>query len=414
MAEKRISTRERLRQIDHSLLSRLRRVRKRFIFIVQAAVGAGLAFWVAQTFFGHEIPFFAPIAVVVTLGISGGNRLNKALEMSIAGVVGVGVGQLLVHTLGTGDWQIAAGVAISLTVAALLSKSQLVSNQVAIGAILIATIMPHGGGTERIIDAAIGSVIGVLSIALIPNSALRDARHEIAKVLSVASSVLHDVAEGAEKGDSERIEDALQQVRGTQSNIDHMLEATASGREIAGLSPFRWGSRKHLRSIERILTPVDNATRNVRVLARRCVVLSVDGDKSPPRLINIIDELSEITVELSQSYETSARVSQAHEIPGIVNRLRIIGARADLSVISDDPVLSEYAILSQVRFLTVDLLMVAGMSHESAVSVLAPTSSTPAYPPEVWEVVDIQENVRGVVEKYDKQRKPRESRPDDL
>ena len=170
MADKRISTRERLRHLDHSLVSRAQRVRKRFIFIVQAAVGAGLAFWVAQTFFGHEIPFFAPIAVVVTLGISGGNRLNKALEMSVAGVVGVGVGQLLVHTLGTGDWQIAAGVAISLTVAALLSKSQLVSNQVAIGAILIATIMPHGGGTERIIDAAIGSVIGVLSIALIPKT----------------------------------------------------------------------------------------------------------------------------------------------------------------------------------------------------------------------------------------------------
>ena len=261
--------------------------------------------------------------------------------------------------------------------------------------------MPQGGGTERIIDAAIGSVIGIISIALIPNSALRDARHEIAKVLSVASSVLHDVAEGAEAGDSERIEDALQQVRGTQSNIDHMLEATASGREIAGVSPFRWGSRKHLRSIERILTPVDNATRNVRVLARRCMVLSVDGDKITPRLINIIDELAEIALELSQIYETSARVSQAHEIPGIVNRLRIIGARTDLSVISDDPVLSEYAILSQVRFLTVDLLMVSGMSRESAAAVLAPTSSTPAYPPEVWEIEDIQDNAHNAADRYD-------------
>ena len=401
MANSRVSTRERLRHLDYSLTSRILRVRKRLIFIVQAAFGAGLAFWVAQTFFGHEIPFFAPISVVVVLGISGGNRLNKALEMSVAGVVGVGVGQLLVHTLGTGDWQIAAGVAISLVVAAFLSKSLLVSNQVAIGAILIATIMPQGGGTERMIDAAIGSVIGIISIALIPNSALRDARHEIAKVLSVASSVLHDVAEGAEKGDSERIEDALQQVRGTQSNIDHMLEATASGREIAGLSPFRWGSRKHLRSIERILTPVDNATRNVRVLARRCMVLSVDGDKITPRLINIIDEWAEIALELSRIYETSARVSQAHEIPGIVNRLRIIGARTDLSVISDDPVLSEYAILSQVRFLTVDLLMVTGMSQESAAAVLAPTSSTPAYPPEVWEIEDIQDNAHNAVDRYD-------------
>ena len=65
MATNRISTRERLRHLDYSLTSRLQRVRKRFIFIVQAAFGAGLAFWVAQTFFGHAVPFFAPISVVV-------------------------------------------------------------------------------------------------------------------------------------------------------------------------------------------------------------------------------------------------------------------------------------------------------------------------------------------------------------
>ena len=61
MANNRVSTRERLRHLDYSLTSRILRVRKRLIFIVQAAFGAGLAFWVAQTFFGHEIPFFAPI-----------------------------------------------------------------------------------------------------------------------------------------------------------------------------------------------------------------------------------------------------------------------------------------------------------------------------------------------------------------
>ena len=70
-------------------------------------------------------------------------------------------------------------------------------------------------------------------------------------------------------------------------------------------------------------------------------------------------------------------------------------------MISDDPVLSEYAILSQVRFLTVDLLMVTGMSQESAAAVLAPTSSTPAYPPEVWEIEDIQDNAHNAADRYD-------------
>ncbi|HKM25436.1 MAG TPA: FUSC family protein, partial [Corynebacterium sp.] len=105
MAKLRIGTLERLRQLEGSLESRALRVRKRFFRIVQVAVGAGVAFWVAQSLIGHPAPFFAPITVIVILGLSGGDRIRRALELSFGVVVGVGLGDLLVHYTPDGLWK---------------------------------------------------------------------------------------------------------------------------------------------------------------------------------------------------------------------------------------------------------------------------------------------------------------------
>ena len=56
-----------------------------------------------------------------------------------------------------------------------------------------------------------------------------------------------------------------------------------------------------------------------------------------------------------------------------------------MEVAGKEAVLSAYAVLAQTRSIIVDLLMVCGMSRESAVAQLVPTSKHPAYPPEVWE-----------------------------
>ena len=91
-AKERVSTREKLRVIDRSVLSRVNRIRARFVYIVQATIGAALAYWVAGDVVGHPQPFFAPISAVIILGMSGGDRMKKALEMSIGGIIGVAVG----------------------------------------------------------------------------------------------------------------------------------------------------------------------------------------------------------------------------------------------------------------------------------------------------------------------------------
>lgn len=387
MATLRIGTLERLRRVEGSLESRALRVRKRLFRIVQVAVAAGLSFWVAQAVFGHPVPFFAPITVIIILGLSGGDRIRRALELSLGVIVGVGLGDLLVHYTPDGLWRIPLIVGISLLVASFLSTSPLVSNQVAIGSILIATILPpgtEGGGPDRMVDAFIGAAIGLLTLALLPSSPLSSGRQEVSKLLGIGSSVLDDVAVALDTRSADALDKALDAVHNTQTDINNMISAAQVGREMTVLSPLLWGSRRRIRSLERILPAVESMMRNGRVLARRALVLCEDGDTVSTRLINIVDELADIAASLSDVFDSRTASNEAQDIPDLVRRLQVVGARTGMDAISPDAVLSEYVILAQARSITVDLLEVCGWSRESSLAALVPTSETPAYPPEVW------------------------------
>ncbi|MGV0437447.1 FUSC family protein, partial [Corynebacterium mastitidis] len=343
MPKQKMSTLARLRAVDQSLHSRALRVRKRAWPIVQSAVAAGLAFWVAQRIFGHPVPFFAPIAAVIILGLEGGDRMRRAVEMSIGCIVGVALGDLLFFYLGPGHWQIAVAVALSLLLASFISKSPLVNNQAAIGSILIATIMPPGtvsaitgtGSTGRVVDAMVGSAVGLLVVAFIPSDPLNAGRQEVSNVLGIASSVLQDVSQALRTGDVELMKNTLDAVRGTQGKINAMLAAAKTGRESTTLSPLMWGNWRRVRSLERLLIPVDNSIRNVRVLARRAQVLIEDEDVVSREQVAIIDELSDVALQLSEMYERDAEINEAREIPVLVNQLRRLGAAREHAHVAD-------------------------------------------------------------------------------
>ncbi len=63
----------------------LKRLRASALPIVQCGVAAGLAWLVAFDVFGHERPFFAPIAAVISLGVSLANRLQRGRSSSSSG-----------------------------------------------------------------------------------------------------------------------------------------------------------------------------------------------------------------------------------------------------------------------------------------------------------------------------------------
>ena len=383
-----MGTRERLQQVDKSVQARLKRVRKRLLPILQIGLAAGLAYFLARDVAGHPRPFFAPISVVIIIGMTGGDRVSKSLDMALGCILGVLVGDLIFYRLGDGGWQIAVIVAGSLLIASFLSSSILVNNQAAIGAILIATIMPPDAevtGIDRTVDAIIGCLVALATIALIPQAPMQSARAEVSKVLGIMSSVLDDVSDGLRDNDPASIDEALDLIRGTQTGIDALAAAIKAGQETSRVSPFLWGTRRYINSLARVIPPVDNAVRTTRVLARRAGVLADDNDSATSAQIQLLDTLSQVCLELSEVYDVNSRVTQATVIPQCVNELRQAAQEAGMDVIPEDGVLSAYAVLAQTRSLIVDLLMVCGMSNESALAALAPTSKTPKVEPEAFD-----------------------------
>ena len=356
---------------------------------MQTGLASGFAYFLAHDLAGHARPFFAPISVVIIIGMTGGDRVSKSVDMALGCILGVLVGDLIFYRLGDGGWQIAVIVAGSLLIASFFSSSILVNNQAAIGAILIATIMPPGAevtGIDRTVDAIIGCLVALATIALIPQAPMQSARAEVSKVLGIMSSVLDDVSDGLRDNDPASIDEALDLIRGTQTGIDDLAAAIKAGQETSLVSPFLWGTRRYINSLARVIPPVDNAVRTTRVLARRARVLADDHDSTTPAQIELLDSLSQVCLELSEVYDVNSRVAQATVIPQCVNELRAAGQKAGMDLIPENGVLSAYAILAQTRSLIVDLLMVCGMSHESALAALAPTSETPSVEPETFDL----------------------------
>jgi len=91
-----------------NVVDRLRRLRGSALLAAQAGVAAGLAWVVAHDLVGHPRPFFAPIAAVIVLNVSVGQRLRRAVELVLGVAVGILVGDLLIYFIGSGAWQIGA------------------------------------------------------------------------------------------------------------------------------------------------------------------------------------------------------------------------------------------------------------------------------------------------------------------
>lgn len=364
------------------------RVRGTAVFAVQCAIAAGLAWFIAHDLIGHEQPFFAPIAAVISLGVGGGKRVRRGFELLIGATVGIGIGDLVISQIGGGAWQITVVVFVAMMLAVFVDKGPLVPNQAASSAVLVATLIPPGdqAGWERMVDCMVGGLLGLLVVAVIPNNPLRTARREIAGLISKASLVLDDVAQGIEERDGELISEALETARGTQASVNDLMSAVGGGDEVMSLSPIYWSARRYSRSMNRILVPVDNVMRNSRVLARRAEIMIQDDLRPPPEMPGLIRDLSDALGHLGTVYAsggTRATREELVEIPELTRRLQVLAGRTGPDIAADTG-LSGTVVLAQCRSIIVDALQICGMSRESAMAVLQPTVAKPQFPPEVW------------------------------
>lgn len=341
--------------------TRVLRLRQRTFLICQVAVAASIAWYLAYDVLGHPRPFFAPVAAIVSLGLSYGQRLRRVGEVTVGVAVGVGVGDLLVRVIGTGAWQVALVVVLSMTVAVLLDGGPLVVTQAAVQSVVVTTLLPlPSAGLSRWTDALIGGAVALAAAAVAPQTPLRRPRIEAARVLDELSDLLHDATDAARAGDVARAEEALARARATDTALGDLRSAAAEGIEVVRSSPFRRRHRAHVERVAELAGPLDRAVRNSRVLVRRVLAAVRYEETMPPAYLNLVDDLAERAGELADALTARTETSEVRPALEAV-------ARAS-STAPHSEVMSAVVVLAQVRSMVVDLLELTGLDQDQALA----------------------------------------------
>src|SRR3954453_14024087 len=218
--------------------------------IAQCAVAAAVAWLLARTALGHQQPFFAPLAAIVSLGLSYRQRLQRVAEVTVGVALGVLIGDLFVTAFGTGPWQVLVVVALAMVLALLLDAGPLLVTQAGVQSAIITTLAPTAAaGLGRWLDAVCGGAVALVAAAVVPGSPLRRPREEAAQVLRDFASWCRDAVRAVDQGDVALAYSTLDRARDSEQQLDDVQAAAIDGLSIARSSPWRRGHRSDLLAV---------------------------------------------------------------------------------------------------------------------------------------------------------------------
>lgn len=348
-----------------SLGERLTRLSAKRWHIVQCALAAGAAWFVASDLLGHDTPFFAPIAAVVSLGTSYGQRLRRVAEVTLGVAIGVFVADLLVIQLGSGWWQLTLIVGLAMTTAFLLDGGQLFVTQAAVQSIVVSTLLPDpGAALTRWTDALIGGAIALVAATVAPAAPLRRPREQAARVMTKVAELLRAAGEVMVDGEAERGLDLLADARSTDHLIRELQAAADEGMSVVASSPFRVRHKGNLRRMADLVDPLDRALRSTRVLVRQVAVTAYHRRPVPPAY-------AALAAELADAAELVAAELTADRMP-VAARDAILAIGEATGRVERSDVLTAEVILAQLRSIVVDLLLLTGMTQLESTDALPP------------------------------------------
>jgi uncharacterized membrane protein YgaE (UPF0421/DUF939 family) len=340
-----------VRRSRASAVRRVERWRHRAFMIVQCSVTAGFSWFIASQLLGHEVPYFAAVASILVLGMAYGQRLRRGVDVAIGVTLGVTLGDLWFVLFGAGVWQVVLVCAIAMSLATLVGAGPLITTQAGAQSIAMLVMAPSPVyGFERALDAAIGCTLALLVATVAPSGPLRKPG-EAAETLDAAAKAL---AENDEKAAST----VLDRAEAAEKHLATFDTAVAEGLDVIRLSSFRRHQLPQATALADLHEPLDHASRNLRVLVRRCVVAVWRGDQVPVTYQDLVRRLAEACRFMAQELAEYRLPTAARD------QLREIG-EASVQVQLTDSV-SATVILAQTRSMVIDVMQLTGMDYLQA------------------------------------------------
>ena len=260
---------------------------------------------------------------------------------------------------GSGVWQIIVVLVLAMSVATLLSNRALVIIQACVQSVIVVTLAPTAAqGFGRWLDAVVGCALALLVATVAPGAPLRKPARLAAQVLDELAATLEACASELKESDEDAGDAVLAQARQTEEALEELNDATAEGLAVVRQSPFR---RRQLAGVEAyadLVDPLGHASRNLRVLARRCAVALWRGEDVPAPYRAEMVALAEVMRFMAMELRNRRLPTRARE------RLVAIGERTAHLRLSES--ISAVVILAQVRSITADLLELTGIDYAEA------------------------------------------------
>jgi uncharacterized membrane protein YgaE (UPF0421/DUF939 family) len=327
-----------------------------------------VAWWIAADLLDHPSPFFAPIAAVLSLGTSYGQRLRRVVEVALGVAVGVFVGDLFVLLVGSGAWQVGLVVTLSMSVALLLDAGRLLVTQAAVQSIVVVTLLPDPEAAfTRWSDALVGGAVALAAATAVPRAPLRRPRLQAAVVMRKVAALLDTAASVMTDGDVDTALSLLEDARSTDGLIRELQDASDEGLSVVASSPFRLRHRSEQRRMAELVEPLDLAMRNTRVLVRRAAVAAYRRERVPDGYGRLCADLGSCAAHIAEELE-------ADRLPAAA-RAGLLEVAAGTAQVGRGPDLSAEVVLAQIRSITADLLRITGMGVMESTDAIPPASA---------------------------------------
>ncbi|WP_155945554.1 aromatic acid exporter family protein [Micromonospora sp. CNB394] len=342
---------------------RLRQLEIIALIAAQAGLAAALSWWLASTLLGNPNPVFAPTAAVGTIAAAIGQRTRRTVELLFGVGLGIAIGDGLVLLIGTGPWQTGVIVALAIGVAlGLTGRGGTVVSQVGGTAVLIATLSSSQQNLElpRIVDAATGSLVGLLVVAvLLPLHPLRVMRRAASPVFDALAGYLRETEAAMRTREAGRAARAMDGLRAMGPDVERLREALSGAEEVVTVAPARWHWRQHYERYAHGVAHLTRAITDSQNLARQSATMVEYGEKIPDHLPDAVAALADAVQQLQR--EVGA------DKPHDRTRRHILRA-ADEAGRAVEGGLQNFAasVATQVRVTASDLMRATGCSVDEA------------------------------------------------
>ncbi|WP_238348558.1 FUSC family protein [Ornithinimicrobium pratense] len=361
------------------LIRMVRRVQRHAPHLLLAAAAAGIAYFLASLAFGPEHAIFAPIAAVVAVGLSAGQRLVRAVEISAGVVLGLVMADVLTRVIGAGTWQLAVAVLLAMSAAVALRASTLMANQAAVAAVFVMVLVPLQDTPPliRLADAVIGGLVAIGLNAVLapdPHRVALDTSEQLLDRLAVAYRRLSRALDGRDYPLAERTLADLEQLETSGRDLETAIDATRE-RITLGRSRTRAAQRRRLRLMEQLAVRAGVMVTSARSTSRAVSTMARHRQHADPALVTALEQLSQALLDLRSWVRGQARMTV------IQDQVLRTARMASTILRTGEAAAAEQALAWQVRAACVDILRVLGLSYSAAVAALEDAAGRADRPP---------------------------------